>query len=121
MTLSIDENHSPHWEYKKLVDVTNEDRHQYSKSSTYRRDVDELKNNWKDMKKKLGLTEDVSVSTCGTITPLIEEELSKFIFKESVSHNDDKPKNRRFRYGSNQDPQEMMIYGSYSWDTAIYD
>nr|XP_011458645.1 PREDICTED: uncharacterized protein LOC105349770 [Fragaria vesca subsp. vesca] len=97
MTISIDENHSPHWEYKKLLDVTNEDRHKYSKSSTFRRDVNELKNNWKDMKKKLGLTEDVSVSTCGTITPLIEEDLSKFIFNESVSENDDKSKNRCFK------------------------
>nr|XP_011458642.1 PREDICTED: uncharacterized protein LOC101296544 isoform X3 [Fragaria vesca subsp. vesca] len=100
MTLSI-ENSFPYciWKYVTLVKANPRNSHKDnpSKSNVFQRHVDELKNNLKDMKKKLGLTEDVSISTCGTITPLIEEDKSKFIFNESVSDNDDKSKNRRFK------------------------
>lgn len=58
--------------------------------------MSELEKNLKNMKKKLGLTDQgVSISTCGTVTP--SNGLPKFIFNESMSDHVDESKNRHFK------------------------
>ncbi|XP_024164534.1 F-box/kelch-repeat protein At3g18720-like [Rosa chinensis] len=58
-------------------------------------DRGELKEKFDDMKKKLGLTKGVSISTCGTIT--LSEGLPKFIFNESISDHAEESKRNHFK------------------------
>ncbi|XP_062021284.1 uncharacterized protein LOC133737809 [Rosa rugosa] len=84
------------WKCIEFGPAKTEENVEPSRSKYFTLVMHKLKNNFKDMKKKRGLTEDVSISTCGTITPS-KECWNNFIYNESISDNDDESKNRCFK------------------------
>ncbi|XP_050365596.1 F-box protein At1g49360-like [Argentina anserina] len=100
------ENHSHRWECSELVPVTNVNNYNHEAKSCF---ITRLKSKFeffpKDMKNKLGLTDQDSISTCGTMTPSVNGG-NNFIYNESINvDNNDKSKNRCFL---NMDPTKIL-------------
>nr|XP_011458644.1 PREDICTED: F-box/kelch-repeat protein At1g57790-like [Fragaria vesca subsp. vesca] len=91
------ENRSICYMCEQIEFVANEeiDQKQPKSKGIYRFENCYLKPKFQDMKNKLGLTENVSISTCGTTVR--SNGANSLIFNESVSDDDDESKNRRFK------------------------
>lgn len=91
------ENRSICYIREQIEIVANEeiDQKQPKSKGIYRFENYYLGPKFPDMKNKLGLTENVLISTCGTTVR--SNGVNNLIFNESVSDGDDESKNRRFK------------------------
>nr|XP_011458641.1 PREDICTED: F-box protein At1g10110-like isoform X2 [Fragaria vesca subsp. vesca] len=95
------ENRSLIWNFQSITAAKTEEISDpsLSKRNTYHLCPGELEIRFKDLKNKLGLTADVTISSCGTITPCsIGGGNYRVLYNESISDNYiDKSKNRCFK------------------------